>query len=67
MQDIYIKVYDFSNTVFSDLTRQFPTRSKQGNKYIMVMVEIDSNAILVDPTNNRTDVELTRAYHAMML
>ena len=33
----------------------------------MVMVEIDSNAILVEPINNRTDAELTRAYHAMML
>ena len=33
----------------------------------MVMVEIDSNAILVDPIKNRTDTELTRAYHAMTL
>ena len=31
------------------------------------MVEIDSNAILVEPIKNRTDTELTRAYHAMML
>ena len=31
------------------------------------MVEIDSNAILVDPIKNRTGAELTRAYHAMML
>ena len=31
------------------------------------MVEIDSNAILVYPIKNLTDVELTRAYHAMML
>ena len=33
----------------------------------MVMVEIDSNAILVDPIKNRTDTDLTRANHAMML
>ena len=31
------------------------------------MVEIDSSAILVEPIKNRTYVELTRAYHAMML
>ena len=31
------------------------------------MVEIDSNTILVDLIKNRTDAELTRAYHAMML
>ena len=33
----------------------------------MVMVEIGSNAILVDPLKNNTDSELTRAYRAMML
>ena len=33
----------------------------------MFMVEIYSNAILVDPIKNRTDAELTRAYRAMML
>ena len=31
------------------------------------MVEIGSNAILVEPIKNRTDTELTKAYHAMML
>ena len=67
MRDIYTKVYDVRNTVFSDQTGQFPTRSKLGNKYIMVMVEIDSNAILVEPIKNRTDAEFTRAYQAMML
>ena len=35
--------------------------------YIMVMVDIDSNGILVDPIKNRRDAELTRAYRAMML
>ena len=33
--DVYTKVYDVRNTVFSDQIWQFPTRSKQGNKYIM--------------------------------
>ena len=67
VRDVYTKVYDVRNTVFSDQTGKFPTRSKQGNKYIMVMVEIDSNAILVEPIKNRTDAKLTRSYHAMML
>ena len=33
----------------------------------MVMVEIDSNAILVDPLKNRMDAELKKSYRAMML
>ena len=66
VQDVYTKFYDVRNTVFSDQTGKFLTRSKRSNKYIMVMVEIDSNAIMVEPIKNRTDAELTRAYHAMM-
>ena len=33
----------------------------------MVMVEINSNAILVEPLKSQKDPELTRAYRAMML
>ena len=54
-RNIYTSLYTVRNTVFSEHTRQFPTRSQQGNNYIMVMVEIDSNAILVKPINNRKD------------
>ena len=67
VKDVYTKVYDVRNTVLSDQTGQFPTRSQRGNKYIMVMVEIDSNAILVEPIKSRKDAELTRAYRALML
>ena len=31
------------------------------------MVEINSNAILVEPLSSRKDAELTRAYRALML
>ena len=61
MRDVYTRVYNVRNTVFSDQTGHFPTRSQRGNKYIMVMVEINSNAILVEPLKSRKDLELTRA------
>ena len=32
----------------------------------MVMVEIDSNAILVEPLKSRKDAELTRAYKSLI-
>ena len=53
--------------MFSDQTGQFPARSQRGNKYIMVMVEIDSNAILVEPMKSRKDEEMIRAYNALLL
>ena len=67
VKDIFTKVYDVRDTVFTDQTGQFPTRSQAGNKYIMVMVEIDSSCILVEPIKNRKDAELTRAYEKLIL
>jgi len=66
-KDVYIKVYDAKETIYSDQTGAFPTRSRSGNKYIMVMVHIDSNAILVEPIKSRKDAEMIRAYNALML
>jgi hypothetical protein len=65
--NVYIKVYDAQETTFSDQIGQFPTRSKSGNKYIMVMVEIESNTILVKPLKCCKDAELIRSYNALLL
>ncbi len=54
-------------TMFSNQTGQFPTQSQCSNKYIMVMVDIDSNAILVEPMKSRKDEEMIRAYNALLL
>ena len=62
VQDIFIKTYDERKTIFLDQTGQFPTRSQRGNKYIMVLVDIDSNAILVEPMKSQKDEELIRAF-----
>ncbi len=67
VRDIYTTMYDVRKTMFSDQTGQFPTRSQSGNKYIMVLVEIDSNAILVKPMKSRKDAEMIRACNALLL
>jgi hypothetical protein len=46
VQDVYVKTYDVRETIFSDQTGKFPTQSQRGNKYDMVLVEINSNSIL---------------------
>ena len=66
VRDVYTRVYELRNTVFSDQTVAFPWRSRSGNKYIMAMVKIDSNAILVEPIKSRKDPELTQAYRSLM-
>ena len=66
VQDIYILTYNVREITFSEQTGQFPTRSKQGNKYIMIMVEIDSSAILVKPMKSRKDAKMIQAYNALL-
>ena len=65
-RDIFTTVYDVRETIFSDQTGQFPTRSQRGNKYVMVMVEVDSNAILLEPMKSRQDSEMIRAYDSLV-
>jgi hypothetical protein len=67
VQDLHTETYRVRKTMFSNQTGQFPTRSQCGNKYIMVMVETDSNAILVEPMKSRKDEEMIRAYNALPL
>ncbi len=67
VQDVYTQTYMVRKTMFSNQTGQFPTCFQQGNKYIMVMAEIDSNAILVEPMKSRKDEEMIRAYNALLL
>ena len=61
-RNIFTAVYNVRDAMFSDRTGQFPTRSLTGNKYIMVMVNINSNGILVEPMKSRKDAEMIRAY-----
>ncbi len=58
VQDVYTLTYMVRETTFSNQTGQFPTRSQQSNKNIMVMVEIDSNVVLVEPMKSRKDEEI---------
>ncbi len=67
VRDIYTTMYDIRKTMFLDQTGQFPTRLQSGNKYIMVLVKIDSNTILVEPMKSRKDAEMIQAYNALSL
>ena len=67
VRDIYTTMYDIHETMFLDQTRQFLMCSQSGNKYTMVLVEINSNAILVEPMKSHKDAEMIRAYNALLL
>ena len=66
-RDVYTKVCNVRAAIYSDQTGQFPTRSLPGNKYIMMMVDIDSSGILVKPMNSRKDAKMIRTYQSTIL
>ena len=66
VRDIGIHVYNVRETIFSNQTGKFPKRSQRGYKYIMVMVEINSNVILVKLMKSRKDEEMIQAYGALL-
>ena len=68
-KDVCVKIidtHDMKNTIYSDQTGKFPVRARSGNRYIMVMVKIDSNYTLVQPMKNRSDDEMIKAYKILL-
>ena len=68
-KDVYIKVVEareLRHTIYSDQSGRFPVRARSGNQYLMVLVEIDSNCILVEPMKSKKDDEMQRAYLALL-
>jgi hypothetical protein len=67
---IFFKVYDLeeeaTHKIWTNQTRQFSKQSSRGNQYIMVLIESDSSAILVEPMKNRSTGEMIQAYQALI-
>jgi hypothetical protein len=59
--DILIMVYNAKATMYSDQTGMFPAVSSKGNKYVMVLHDINSNLSWAEPMRNQTGSELILA------
>ena len=59
-KDIYVRVWDPTDTVHSNQTGKFPVRSRKGNNYMMIMCHVDSDAAMVEPMKNRSAREMIR-------
>jgi hypothetical protein len=63
----YLDVNDeAAQKIYTDQPGRFPKKSSRGNQYIMVLTEVDSDAILVEPMKNRTTGEIIRAYQVLI-
>eukprot|EP00978_Attheya_sp_CCMP212_P014572 scaffold37188_cov29-Attheya_sp.AAC.6 len=53
---------DPSGNIYTNLCGRFPILSTQGNQYIFILYDYDSNAILSRAMKNRSDKEMTRVF-----
>ena len=58
IEDIPIR----TGQIHTDQTGQFPAISSEGNRYVMVLYDYDSNAILAEPLKSRTGAEILRGF-----
>jgi hypothetical protein len=63
-QYVYAATID-AGQIYTDQTGRFPVVSSKGNKYIMILYDYDSNAILAKTIKDRTAPELLRAFQVM--
>ncbi len=59
---IYVKAIKTTGQIYTDQTGRFPTTSSRGHKYIMILYDYDSNAILAEPLKSKSEGEMIRAY-----
>jgi hypothetical protein len=63
-QLVYAATLD-AGQIYTDQTGRFPVISSKGNKYIMILYDYESNAILAQPIKDRTAPELLKAFQVM--
>ena len=68
--DVYMKVLDIKETIYTDKTGQFPFTSSKGNRYGMVAIHVDASSIFMEPMKNRTSGHMVETYqriHSRMI
>ena len=53
-------------TIYTDQTDKFPVKSSRGCRYVMVMMEIDTNYIDAKPMKNKTEEDIILSYQLLL-
>ena len=64
--DIFVTIDEAKETMYTDQTGAFPVQSHKGNRYVMILCEIDNGIIISEPMRRRTSGEMVRAYQSLM-
>ena len=64
--EVFCKIINQEEKIYSDQTGAFPLPSSRGYRYIMVFYDVDSNAILTRPTKSKISVEMNATVISMI-
>jgi hypothetical protein len=64
-QNIMVKIFNASETVYSDQTGRLPVQSSRGNTSIMCFFDVDANYIAVEPIRSHHDNQMIPAYQKL--
>ena len=62
---VFVETVELTGKVSTDQTGRFPVTSSCGSKYLMVLYDHDSNAIIREPIKSRSEAEFIRAYSVL--
>ena len=65
--EIESKIYDqMKEKIYSDQTGKFPVRSSRSHQYIMMLINIDSSYISMEPLKSPRASQLVKTYQIMI-
>ena len=64
-EEVVIKVFGATDTMYTDQPGKFPVQSSQGHNYIMILYEVTANHIDAEPMKNRSEAEMVKAYKTL--
>ena len=64
--DIYVKINQVRDTIYTDQTEKFPITSSRGHKYIMILCAIGWNVVLAEPMKNKSEGAMVETYQNLI-
>ena len=64
--EMFAKIVDLKETMYSDQTGKFPYLSSKGNRYIMVAYHTDANYMFQEVMKNRTEGQMNKSYQIIV-
>ena len=64
--DIYVRIEQVRDTIYTNQTGKFTITSSRGHKYIIIFCAIDGNVVLAEPMKNKSEESMVETYQKLI-